>query len=1082
MISFTGFKSRNGCQGIKLLAQNANNSRILLWSEQYHSHTEVYIYDFSSITVYQKTIRSIYKCLNQNCFSVLFSFHPKRNVPQKLSGGLYNCSAGNYWSFQHHLDCNLKVECEDGRDETGHCSYSSPACQGWVAARNKCFTIVSPESLRTFQTGDNSFVTKARRYCASLNASLGQPKEFVDFKLLLSAIKGLKHDKHSKIMFGLFHDPLSVPNIYTGNVIADDKTVLHHTINDYLGDPSYTREKLCLILKNRDKFVSKARSADFDSDENVYAACEYSLTERNMNHNESTTISLQNVSFEAHRQKQNLTRCLDGQVTHTFLSGGPHNACGQDTISPCLASDCPENSKNGFFQTNKGFESPAVFTCGNGVTRLSYTLVCDFRHHCWDGSDELFCKHPSCDTFTCTNGQCFSSDKHCDIVSDCVDSSDEMTCTGDTGVYTYWLLKFRSPVLIQFDGTRAFTIKNMNSTDSCPATHYRCPGEYNDCLPVYTQCNGWYDCMGHEDEEGCEGRTCHGFYRCFNSTICVHTDHLCDGWPHCPQRDDEWLCDVICPVQCLCQGHAFLCPQPFSAHLFPQLRYLDAQGSALMPSDLQHNPYLLHLILSRCKLNTFPLMVLQNLLFLDLSDNHLEIANMSVFARFPNLRTLILAGNPIYLLHNEPDSSLQQSALKAIDLSYTNLSMFESKLLSNFIFVQTLNLSFSLIRTVGTTGFQHMPKLRNLYMKVAFLKTFPADMFKTLSHLRIITASTYKLCCKELLPHQFELIVCSAPKDEMSSCADLLQTETYRAFLWLISFLSLLGNMFCLVVRVCVRSKTSAGGFNVFVANLSVSDLLMGVYIAIIGVADTHFRGKYLFYDDSWKQSVSCKVAGFLSLLSCEVSALTIWLITLDRFIVLRFPFSSVRFQRTSATVACLITWVIGWLLASIPLLPMTSHWEFFSQTGICIPLPVTRQNFKGKTYSVSVFIVLNFVLFIFVATGQAFIYWSVKRNALNTDSTKVSRDLTVARRLISVAVTDFLCWFPIGLCGLLASASTPIPVEVNVGLAIFVLPLNSALNPFMYTFNMVMEKRRKAKEAILLKWLALHTELLENE
>ena len=93
-----------------------------------------------------------------------------------------------------------------------------------------------------------------------------------------------------------------------------------------------------------------------------------------------------------------------------------------------------------------------------------------------------------------------------------------------------------------------------------------------------------------------------------------------------------------------------------------------------------------------------------------------------------------------------------------------------------------------------------------------------------------------------------------------------------------------------------------------------------------------------------------------------------------------------------------------------------------------------------------------------------------------------MSRDLTVARRLISVAVTDFLCWFPIGLCGLLASAGTPIPVEVNVGLAIFVLPLNSALNPFMYTFNMVMEKRRKAKEAILLKWLALHTELLENE
>ncbi|KAL8572849.1 hypothetical protein ACOMHN_011098 [Nucella lapillus] len=176
-----------------------------------------------------------------------------------------------------------------------------------------------------------------------------------------------------------------------------------------------------------------------------------------------------------------------------------------------------------------------------------------------------------------------------------------------------------------------------------------------------------------------------------------------------------------------------------------------------------------------------------------------------------------------------------------------------------------------------------------------------------------------------------------------------------------------------------------------------MADFLMGVYIVIIGIADEQFRGTYLHHDNTWKSSVMCKVAGVLSLLSSEVSALIIWIITLDRFVALHFPFSTLRFGRVSAAVACLLIW----------------------------------------------------------------------------------KDMTIASRLITVAVTDFMCWFPIGTCGLLALAGSPVPGEVNVALAIFVLPLNSAINPFMYTFNTLMEKRRKSNEAELLKLLESHADMI---
>ena len=95
----------------------------------------------------------------------------------------------------------------------------------------------------------------------------------------------------------------------------------------------------------------------------------------------------------------------------------------------------------------------------------------------------------------------------------------------------------------------------------------------------------------------------------------------------------------------------------------------------------------------------------------------------------------------------------------------------------------------------------------------------------------------------------------------------------------------------------------------------------------------------------------------------------------------------------------------------------------------------------------------------------QFFIFWSIHVNTMSSDqTTRQSHDRIIARRLLTVAMADFLCWFPIGLLGLLASSGTPIPGEVSVAMAIFVLPFNSALNPFLYTLNVVLEKRRRAQ------------------
>ena len=370
-------------------------------------------------------------------------------------------------------------------------------------------------------------------------------------------------------------------------------------------------------------------------------------------------------------------------------------------------------------------------------------------------------------------------------------------------------------------------------------------------------------------------------------------------------------------------------------------------------------------------------------------------------------------------------------------------------------------------------GFRPIPSLTDIDLRGCPLTNFPGDLFFGLALLRTIRADNYRLCCRPTLPLGFEQHLCFAPQNEVSSCEDLLRSDTYRFFLWLMSLLSLTGNVGSFVFRLLIHRNSLKTGFNVFVTQLNVADVFIGVYLAMVGVADSVYRGKYLLHDMAWMYSMACKIAGFLCLMSSEVSAFIICLITLDRFIVLRFPFSHLRFEPTSAVVASGLAWVTGISLAAVPLLPVTTHWRFYSQTGICIPLPITRHDFAGRDYSFAVIIVFNFILFMFIAAGQAFLYWTIKANSMTaTNTTSKSHDLTLARRLLTVVVSDFVCWFPIGLLGLLASRGVAVPSEVNVAMAIFVLPLNSALNPFLYTFNMIMERRRKKKEAELMKWL----------
>nr|KAG5694356.1 hypothetical protein BaRGS_002210 [Batillaria attramentaria] len=309
-------------------------------------------------------------------------------------------------------------------------------------------------------------------------------------------------------------------------------------------------------------------------------------------------------------------------------------------------------------------------------------------------------------------------------------------------------------------------------------------------------------------------------------------------------------------------------------------------------------------------------------------------------------------------------------------------------------------------------------------------------------------------------PAQFRPLPCVLPRnvpdgeDENIPMENVTCPGFYRCHGYA---LSLTGNAGVLIYRLLSQGQKSSGAFTVLVSNLCASDLLMGVYMMMIGSADEYYRGVYVSKEAEWRGSAVCKVAGFLAFLSSEVSAFVICLVTLDRFVVLCFPLKkNVHMNVRSALTACAIAWGVGVMLAAVPLI---AQWEFYGQNGICLPLPITRREFPGKEYAYGVFIVLNFVLFLFIGVGQALIFRSIRRAGSQAGTKRRQQEADIARRLFLVVLTDFLCWFPIGLMGLLAYRGTPIAGVVNVWAAIFVLPLNSAINPFVYALNSMVQR-----------------------
>ena len=418
--------------------------------------------------------------------------------------------------------------------------------------------------------------------------------------------------------------------------------------------------------------------------------------------------------------------------------------------------------------------------------------------------------------------------------------------------------------------------------------------------------------------------------------------------------------------------------------------------------------------------------------------------------------------------------------LESLDLSFTAISWLAPDIFDDLSSLKTLSLKGSSLVSVKF----RLPETTEFFnIELTNITDIGKEVFSKVRNMEEVRSSTYKLCCPRVLGQNIPTHLCHFTGRAISSCSELIKETPLIFLVWLNGLATCVGNALTLVYRFTWEKELLRKPYGLVVTNLSISDLLMGVYLMIIAVADRLFYGEYVLHDFTWRNSPVCQTAGVLVKMTSLTSLLFISLITVDPYLAVRYPYGEVRLSIRTVNIAISGVWLFGLSAALLHLLPPTRHWEIFSSNGMCVALPLSSERRPGQWYGATLFVGVD-LIFIFIGVGQTAIYMALNEKGKQTRKhmnpcsqvleNQKRQEFAVDRRLSLVVLTDFLCWFPIITMGVMALSGLDLGHSAYRWSALLVLPINSAMNPVLYTLpeirkrwqDFVSSRRQAKKEA----------------
>eukprot|EP00118_Oscarella_pearsei_P015645 m.142458 g.142458 ORF g.142458 m.142458 type:complete len:1171 (+) comp38361_c0_seq16:45-3557(+) len=300
-------------------------------------------------------------------------------------------------------------------------------------------------------------------------------------------------------------------------------------------------------------------------------------------------------------------------------------------------------------------------------------------------------------------------------------------------------------------------------------------------------------------------------------------------------------------------------------------------------------------------------------------------------------------------------------------------------------------------------------------------------------------------------------VKCSPQPNPMTPCSDLFPEWWMRLFVWLYIVVILSANTIVFIVIVASRPKYETRTSSFFIMFLSLADFLMGVYLLILAVVDLTTTSEYSEHALDWQVSSGCNAAGFFAVFSSMLAVFTLTIITIDRFISMRFTMGGKwRLNLQKARVSVILGVIFALVVAVLPLTGVSSY----NEVGICLPFSVESHKDLGF---ITFLLVIRLVSLLIIGLA----YYLIYKKYTESQSVWNPKEKKVAIRMTFLVVSNCICWVPISVLGLLVlygprdeivslspEGSGKISLFAAKILVIFFFPFNAALDPFLYAIN----------------------------
>ncbi|XP_062963521.1 neuropeptide FF receptor 2 [Cynocephalus volans] len=314
---------------------------------------------------------------------------------------------------------------------------------------------------------------------------------------------------------------------------------------------------------------------------------------------------------------------------------------------------------------------------------------------------------------------------------------------------------------------------------------------------------------------------------------------------------------------------------------------------------------------------------------------------------------------------------------------------------------------------------------------------------------------------------------------------------------FLIFFLCMMGNT--VVCFIVMRNKHMHTVTNLFILNLAISDLLVGIFCMPITLLDNIIAG--------WPfGSTMCKVSGLVQGISVAGSVFTLVAIAVDRFRCVVYPFKP-KLTIKTAFIIIVIIWVLAITIMSPSAVMLHVQEEKYYRVRLnsqnkSSPVYWCRENWPNqdmrKIYTTVLFTSiylapLSLIVIMYGRIGISLFKTAVPHMGKQSQEqwhVVSKKKQKVIKMLLNVALLFILSWLPLWTLMMLTDYADLSPNELRV-INIYIYPFahwlafcNSSINPIIYGyFNenfrrgfqdafqfQLFQKRSKPREAYALR------------